>query len=111
MTSILRAEENIDGFDAKQVLISERVEEGLAVMWGVALERAWGTHSRGWLRGFGYGVFQGSHPTQKHGHERGGWMREAVKAEELLLCLLLLQESIGQARCSFWYPLPYFPSC
>lgn len=70
------------GSDAKQVLISERRKRALAVMWGVAL-RGPGVHTAGVVKGFCHVAFQGSHPTRKHGHERGGWMREAVKAEEL----------------------------
>lgn len=38
--------------------------------WGVALREP-GVHTAGWVKGFCHVVFQGSHLTWKHGHERG----------------------------------------
>lgn len=96
------------GFDAKQVLISEGRKRALAVMWGVAL-RGRGVHTAGLVKGCCHVVFQGSHPARKHGHGRGGWVREAVKAEELwCVCSSFSEKSIGQTFCSFRYPPAIF---
>lgn len=77
-------------------------------MRGVALRGA-GVHTAGLVKGFCHVVFQGSHPARKHGHERGRWVREAVKAEELwCACSSFSEKSIGQTFCSFRCPTAIF---
>ena len=90
------------------MLISEGRKRALAVMWGVALGGP-GVHTAGLAKGFCHVVFLGSHPARKRGHEREGWVREAVKAEELWYARSSFSEkSIGQTFCSFRYPTAIF---